>query len=256
MPLCFSSGSRACLCREQSRASLLYLPLYLPCHRNPPVTDNVHEVLCHGNTTLLLYIFKKINISQLGFIILVLKIISYNGFTALPGPRCPLGSSSPAGRMPQPRGQSGKAPVAPRPRALLCAAPGEWHTNVTDRALGAEEQPLKSHSWLCPFLPLLCTQLWGCRAAQSSWDATASDPSTGEMLDLMVFSISLKIFEFPVDWGQRKMSLFYWRSRFGDCVSGTPCWEAQQLFPPQGTPKCIHGGAGAGTAAPGVHTQL
>lgn len=85
------SGSRARLCREQSRASLLYLPLYLPCHRNPQVIDNVHEVVCHGNRALLLYIFKKINISQLGFIILILKIISYDGFRALSGPRCPSG---------------------------------------------------------------------------------------------------------------------------------------------------------------------
>lgn len=86
MPLCFYTGSTACICREQSSASRLYLPLYLPCHRNPQVIDNVQDVVCHGNRALVLYIFKKINISQLGFIILILKIISY---VALPSPLRP-----------------------------------------------------------------------------------------------------------------------------------------------------------------------
>lgn len=80
MPLCFCTGSTARICREQNCASLLYLPLYLPWHRNPQVTDNVHHVLCHGNGAPVLYIFKKINISQLGFIILILKIISSVAF--------------------------------------------------------------------------------------------------------------------------------------------------------------------------------
>lgn len=55
-------------------------PFYLPRRRNPWLIDNTQDVVCHGNRAVVLYIFKKINISQLGFIILILKIISYVPF--------------------------------------------------------------------------------------------------------------------------------------------------------------------------------